>query len=186
MTKPRSIFTTTLLRDGTVLTADNGATDLFNPSTGRFTATAVLPTDTDSYAAVLLSDGRVLSIGGVRGSTSAAEIYVPATHTWQTAASLTEDRYYQPISAVLLADGRVLVAGGDSYGKTGDLWDPAAGFWTPTGPLFNARTSNFGMVRLGHGTVLLEGAASPDVFCPSEGGGGNLGTGEPARSLHPC
>src|SRR5205807_562748 len=94
MTKPRTIFPTTTLRDGTVLTADNGATDLYNPNTGQFTATATLPPDIDSYVAVLLGDGRVLSIGGVRGSTTASEIYVPATRTWQTAASLTENRYY--------------------------------------------------------------------------------------------
>jgi hypothetical protein len=185
MTKPRAIFTATLLRDGTVLTADNGTTDLYNPDTGQFSATASLPPDIDSYATVLLADGRVLSIGGVRGSTTAAEIYVPTTHTWQTAASLTAERFYAPFSAVLLADGRVLVTGGSNYEKSGDLWDPAAGFWTPTGPMFNARTSNFGLVRLTDGRVLVDGAAVPQVTCPSEGGSCTFGPVHPAEIYTP-
>jgi hypothetical protein len=174
-----------LLRDGTVLTADNGATDLYSPSTGQFTATAALPTDLDSYAAVALSDGRVLSLGGVRGSTTASEIYVPATRTWQTAASMTDDRSQQPFSAVALSDGRVLVTGGDPYGKLGEVWDPAAGFWTPTGAMFNSVTSEFGMVRLTDGRVLIDGGAKPDVTCPSEGGGCQFGPVHPAEIYTP-
>lgn len=185
MTRPRAIFTATLLVDGTVLVADYGQTDLYDPATGRFTSIAPLPPDIDAITAVRLRDGRVLSIGGSRGDTTAAEIYVPSTHTWQAAASLNWSRYYAPWGAVLLADGRVLVVGGTSSTKIAETWDPDAGFWTNTGPLFNARTRNFGLVRLNDGRVLVDGGAEPDVWCDNEGGGCEVGPTHPAEVYTP-
>ncbi len=71
------MFTATLLLDGTVLVADYGQTDLYDPASGQFTPTAPLPPDNDSITAVRLHDGRVLSVGGSHGDTTAAEIYTP-------------------------------------------------------------------------------------------------------------
>jgi Kelch motif len=178
MSEARYWFTATLLADGTVLAASAGPTDVYDPRTGAWTPTAPLPRDIDSIAAVRLRDGRVLSIGGVRGSTTAAEIYDPASRTWQTAASLNYDRYYNPFPAVLLADGRVLVAGGVSsydYGaRAAEIWDPAVGFWTLTPLMFNAR-QNPAAVLLADGRVLVEGSAEADVYCDNEGGGCEFG-----------
>jgi len=185
MTRPRAIFTATLLVDGRVLVADYGQTDLYDPATGRFTSIAPLPPDIDAITAVRLRDGRVLSIGGSRGDTTAAEIYVPSTHTWQAAASLNWSRYYAPWGAVLLADGRVLVVGGTSSTKIAETWDPDAGFWTNTGPLFNAQTRNFGLVRLNDGRVLVDGGAEPDVWCDNEGEGCEVGPTHPAEVYTP-
>jgi hypothetical protein len=168
MTKPRFVFTLTLLLDGTVLAADSLQTDVYNPTSGTFTATAPLPTDIDAISAVRLTDGRVLAVGGVRGSTTASEIYDPATRTWQAAASLSYNHYYAPWNEVLLPGGRVLVVGGNSE-PFAEVWDPAAGFWTPTGQLANARSSNFGTVVLPDGRVLVDGGAV--AYCDNEGGG---------------
>ena len=99
----------------------------------------------------------MLSVGGSHGNTTAAEICVPSTHTWRAAASLNWSRYLAPWGAVLLADGRVPVVGGNSVCTIAETWNPVAGFWTNTGALFNARTSNFGRVRLEEGRVLLDG-----------------------------
>ncbi len=174
MTRPRAIFTLTLLLDGTVLAADWGQTDLYDPATGRFTPTAPLPTDIDAVSAVRLNDGRVLVVGGVRGSTTAATIYVPGTRSWQAAASLNYSHNYAPWNEVLLADGRVLVVGG--FGcctyqpHVAEVWDPADGFWTLTGQMANARESNFGTVRLPDGRVLVDGGAIAFTYCDNEGG----------------
>jgi hypothetical protein len=185
MTRPRAVFTATLLLDGTVLVADYGQADLYDPVTGQFTPTAPLPPDIDAITAVRLRDGRVLTIGGSRGSTTAAELYVPSTRSWQPAASLNWSRYLAPWGSVLLTDGRVLVVGGSWDLKFAETWDPSAGFWTNTGALFNARTSNFGLVRLDDGRVLIDGGAEPDVWCDNEGGGCEVGPIHPAEIYTP-
>jgi hypothetical protein len=41
------------------------------------------------------------------------------------------------------------------------------------------------MVRLTDGRVLLDGAAAPDVSCPSEGGGCTFGPVHPAEIYTP-
>jgi hypothetical protein len=172
MTKPRFVFTLTQLLDGTVLAADSGPTDVYDPASGTFTATGAMPTDTDAISAVRLADGRVLAVGGVRGSTTASEIYNPGTRTWQAAASLNYDHVYAPWNEVLLADGRVLVVGGfsGSDAHIAEVWDPAAGFWTLTGQMANARGANFGTVVLTDGRVLVDGGSALETFCDNEGG----------------
>ncbi len=78
--------------------------------------------------ATLLGNGRVLVAGG--GNPSAmrsAELYDPASDRWLPAGSMAG----YGGTAVLLADGRVLNAGGG----TGDVYSPATGTWTPTGPM---------------------------------------------------
>jgi WD40 repeat protein len=170
MTKPRAVFTLTPLLDGTVLAADNLQTDLYDPTTGTFSPTAPLPTDIDATSAVRLGDGRVLAVGGARGSTTASEIYAPATRTWQPAASLNYSHTAAPWNEVLLADGRVLVVGGTST-PFAEIWDPAAGFWSTTGQMASARSANFGTVRLPDGRVLVDGGAIAVSYCDNEGGG---------------
>jgi hypothetical protein len=185
MTRPRHVFTATLLLDGTVLVADYGQSDLYDPATGQFTPTSSLPPDIDAITAVRLRDGRVLTTGGSRGSTTAAELYAPSTRSWQPAASLNWSRYLAPWASVLLNDGRVLVVGGNGYLKFAETWDPAAGFWTNTGTLFNARTSNFGLVGLPDGRVLIDGGAEPDSWCDNEGGECYVGPVHPAEIYTP-
>jgi hypothetical protein len=185
MTKPRAVFTATLLTDGTVLVADYGPTDVYDPASRQFMPTASLPRDIDSITAVRLGDGRVMAVGGARGATTAATIYDPAARTWQAAASLNWSRYLAPWGAVLLADGRLLIVGGSSYVKDAEIWDPATRFWTNTGALFNARSSNFGLVLLGDGRVLVDGGAVADVSCDNEGGGCMFGPTHPAEIYSP-
>jgi hypothetical protein len=185
MTRARSVFTATLLLDGTVLMADWGQSDLYDPATGQFTPTGALPRDINAITAVRLLDGRVLTTGGSRGNATAAEIYVPATRSWQPAASLNWHRSQAPWGSVLLADGRVLVVGGNGTLRFAETWDPAAGFWTNTGLLANARTNSFGLVRLRDGRVLVDGGAQPDVWCDNETGECNVGPLHPAEIYTP-
>ena len=62
------------------------------------------------HTATLLSDGRVLVVGGAVVPDD-ARVYEPRTATWSLAGSPGTARLYH--TATLLADGRVLVAGGE-------------------------------------------------------------------------
>jgi hypothetical protein len=119
-----------------------------------------------SHTATLLPTGKVLVVGGEGpfdppGSRplASAELYDPATGQWHATGSLSNARAFH--TATLLASGQVLVAGGltptspttDAEGpaSSAELYDPAAGTWTPAAPMLAA--------RIGHtATLLLSGA----------------------------
>ncbi|MHA3773494.1 LamG-like jellyroll fold domain-containing protein [Verrucomicrobiota bacterium sgz303538] len=84
----------------------------------------------------LLPDGNVLVTGGgvttegknVAAAVYDAELWSPATETWQTMAAMQIPRLYHG-TALLLADGRIVTAGsGDSYGgpdqTTAEFYSP--------------------------------------------------------------
>ena len=60
--------TATLLQNGQVLIAggETASAELFNPSTGAFTATGSMTVSRSGHTATLLPDGRVLIAGGVQ------------------------------------------------------------------------------------------------------------------------
>jgi hypothetical protein len=128
MLKNRAGMTATLLRDGRVLVAGGQQLDhpdlapfreaeIFDPTTGRWTATGSMATGRSSQFAIRLSDGRVLVAGGyadvagcTNNSTWRAEIWDPSTKLWSDAPHMIKPR--SDPSGVVLPDGRVLVAGG--------------------------------------------------------------------------
>ena len=156
----RDAHTATLLSDGTVLVAGGGgpvipgghtssfdllaSAELFDPSTGSWTATGSMNEARYVHTATLLRNGTVLVIGATTGS---AELYDPSTRTWTVTGSMTEAR--DIAGATLLPDGTVLVAGGySSSGPLGlgmlasaELYDPSSGTWTATGSMITARSS---------------------------------------------
>jgi hypothetical protein len=118
----RVLFTATLLPNGKVLVAGgaasdhcdglNGPAELYDPSTGQWSATGRLAAPRAGHTATLLPNGKVLVTGGDAECTvlNSAEIYDPATGSWSVTGSLNWARGGH--SATLLANGRVLVAGG--------------------------------------------------------------------------
>ena len=144
MTAARSNHTATLLPDGRVLIA-GGAwlglwrvrrvrpanAELYDPSTGTFSATANMTTPRSDHIATLLPDGRVLIVGGVHAgidpiadySRAGAELYDPVLNTFTVTANMGG----APVA--LLSDGRVLLAGS----PTSRLYDPRTGTLDLTG-----------------------------------------------------
>ncbi|HZR10159.1 MAG TPA: kelch repeat-containing protein [Myxococcales bacterium] len=119
-----------LLPDGRVLiaggnTQDDEATspplgtEIFDPASGRFTSAGDLQAPRDSHAAVTLTDGRVLVIGGrvpaeISGKQgvgiSSTEIFDPATGMWAPGPTL--DAAFYGATITMLSNGKVLVFGG--------------------------------------------------------------------------
>jgi len=173
-------YTATLLRDGNVLVA-GGATagqpekllanaELYDPTTGRWTATGSMIHPRVNHTATLLPDGRVLVAGGWNPPNpsrlevpstplDSAEIYDPQTGTWTSTESMPEPRAFH--TATRLSDGTVLVAGGASGDfsasfSSAELYDPRTGRWTSAGNMSIARNRSTATLLL-DGSVLIAG-----------------------------
>jgi hypothetical protein len=116
-----------------------------------------MATPRGGQTATLLSDGRVLVVGGFGanepGWEASAETYDPVSGRFTPSGSLTIPRRKQ--TATLLPDGRVLIAGGES-GLSGiarmfptttsdlsslasaELFDPKSGTFSLTGSMTDA------------------------------------------------
>jgi N-acetylneuraminic acid mutarotase len=150
----------------------NGPTALAQSqeSTASWTATGSLNTARHAHTATLLSDGRVLVVGGLTEAVgpsnilTSAELYDPATGTWRVTGSLNVPRYL--CSTTLLANGKVLVAGGygdrfpPSFGitDTAEIYDPATETWSMTGRLNSPRAWH--AATLQSSRVLILGGAN--------------------------
>ncbi len=127
MSVPRTDFAATLLRGGRVLFAGgyssadaSGGTrlatagDVYDPTTGTFSATGAMRLPRYRHVAAILRDGRVLIAGGLdappsSARTRAAEIFDPSTGRFESTGSLTAAR--GNTSSAVLPDGDVLVFG---------------------------------------------------------------------------
>ena len=192
----RAFHTATRLLDGRVLivggTSDGwvgadflASAEIYDPTTGRFTATGPMADKRGSHTATLLLDGRVLVTGGSTsgGTTSlaSAEVYDPTTGTFAATGPMAAARAYQ--EATLLADGRVLVSGGDPAGwiydgpflASAEVYDPTTGTFTATGSMTDTLT-NHTATLLDDGRVLIAGGydgsadlASAELYDPTNG-----------------
>jgi hypothetical protein len=125
---PRAGHTATLLKSGMVLMAggedvneiSTSKAELYNPATGKYTATGNMPSNRQEQAAVLLPSGSVLVVGGnnvtANNTTPLASCatYNPATGKWAAASTMNNARADH--TATLLHNGRVLATGGDNNG----------------------------------------------------------------------
>src|SRR2546423_1740454 len=160
----RYFHTTTLLPNGKVLVTggDDGvnyltSAELYDPTSGTWSATGSLTTARSQYTATLLPNGKVLVAGGVNnyGAFSSAELYDPANGTWSATGSLTTARGRH--TATLLPNGKVLVPGGENFSSvlnSAELYDPASGTWSATGSLSTGRAAHTATL-LPNGKVLV-------------------------------
>jgi hypothetical protein len=162
MNHGRGGHTATLLPDGRVLVVGGGAeetlleggprsatAEIYDPASGRWTATASMREARKVFTATLLPDGRVLVAGG-DADYRTAEVYDASSDRWTATTSMAEGRFGH--TATLLADGTVLVTGGCACSEPGALasaerFDPANGSWTAA--------SSMGTARIFHSATLL-------------------------------
>jgi len=184
----------TVLPDGKVLVSGSGgaldplsSAELYEPTTGSWSATGNMNGVRTGHTATLLPDGKVLVAGGAdrvgfggRNALTTAELYDPASGAWTATGNLNEARSYH--TATLLPDGRVLVVGGLNSGgislPSAELYDPSNGTWTATGRLIDARV-NHTATLLADGKVLVVGGnptpespaflASAELYDPASG-----------------
>lgn len=177
MLEPRSGHTATLLPDGRVLITGGmrrnqdfyRSAELFNPATGKFSATGGMQVARVGHVAVLLRSGKVLVAGGWigHGVTDDAELYDPATGKFTVIGHMLTKRG-RP-EATLLRDGNVLITGGgnntDGPGSSitsAEIFDVATSKFRATGSMHYARIAHTATL-LADGRVLVAGGRGSEV-----------------------
>lgn len=136
--------------------------EVYNPSTGTFTATGSLKNPVEEAAAAPLPNGDVLIAGGDDNTAIAtAQLYDPTSGTFSYTGSLSTPRL-EP-SAAPLPNGDVLVAGGDTGTNvlsSAELYNPTTGEFTPTIGSLNTGRYGASAVELPDGDVLIIGGTT--------------------------
>ncbi|MFA6977912.1 MAG: FG-GAP-like repeat-containing protein [Ignavibacteriaceae bacterium] len=193
----RYMHTATLLQSGKVLVvgglSPNGISptcELFDPTgndgQGKWLNVTSLNIARSGHTAVLLSDGKVLVVGGENASqisTSSCEIFDPSANgglgSWTITDSMSAVRNGH--KTVLLSSGKVLVTGGGS--QVSEIFDASGnGNWSNSGPMIEKRSYHTATLLM-KGKVLVAGGGSNscEIFDPN--GSEGLGTWEIASAM---
>jgi N-acetylneuraminic acid mutarotase len=168
--------------------------ELYDPVTGRWTATGALNATRAQFSVTVLLDGRLMALGGVSGANylGAMELYNPAIGAWSNAASSGIARAGH--TATLLRDGRVVVAGGANASgalASVDVYNPSGDSWASLAALPSARSQHSALL-LPNGRVLVSGGdgvstavVPPAVFHPENNSWETIGAPSVERWSHP-
>lgn len=134
--------------------------ELYDPTTGKFTATGSMNVPREGPTATLLPDGHVLILNG---GSRLAESFDPTTGQFTRLGSLLN--LSTCYTATLLPNGKVLVVGTNQPGIGAELFDPAGGdsvavsLPLPAGAASADDTDNIQIetaTRLGDGRALVQ------------------------------
>ena len=136
------------------------SSELYDPSTDRWTVTGRLNIARGDHASTRLQNGQILVTGGADGTVdiTSCELYDPNTGLWTVTGNLLESHSYH--TATLLTDGTVLVVGGGMNLNSTELYDPGLRTWTYSTPLAVGRYSHSATL-LPNGKVLVMGGFNP-------------------------
>jgi N-acetylneuraminic acid mutarotase/ribosomal 50S subunit-recycling heat shock protein len=172
MATARTKHTATLLADGTVLVIGGGGAGagspslteaaIYDPTLDSWTTAGNMANARQSHTAALLSNGKVVVIGGSSATAmNSVEMYDPATNTWTPLASMATARSGH--TATVLPNGKILVAGGDSSNgqtrSTAEIYDPVANTWSATPDLLYLHQGHTATL-LQNGAVLIVGGSA--------------------------
>jgi hypothetical protein len=149
-----------------------------------------LNTERRGHTATLLTDGKVIVVGGenASGFVIAAEVFDPSTGGFSISGNLSTPRADH--TATRLSDGRVLIAGG--RGELGplsstEIFDPASGTFS-NGPDMNSTRCGQSATALSDGRIVFAGgdaSGSVEIYDPQTNAftsaAANLGT---PRAFH--
>lgn len=121
------------------------------------------------HTATVLSDGRVLIVGGrstgaIPAPVATVTIFDPATNTWTPKASMSVARFEH--AATRLGNGRVLVTGGRNIGgylNSCEIYDPLTNIWASAAPMNNQRAQHTSTLLL-NGKVLVAGGHNNGTY----------------------
>jgi N-acetylneuraminic acid mutarotase len=185
MVEARAGHTATTLADGRILLAGgygrdyvaSNTAEIYDPATGKFTATGNLNDGRYGHTATLLRNGTVLIAGGSSSITgnalASAEIYDPKRGTFTLTANLNVARSAH--SATLLGDGEVLIAGGADYDSNGpslefldsaELYHPLTHHFSELRAKMAAPSSQQAAILMKNGRVLMVGGFDSNTCCP--------------------
>ena len=150
----------------------------------RITSTGEMTASRAAHTSTLLSDGRVLIVGGCTNhgcdpgrDANTAELYDPLTGQFSRIGKMHGDRASEH-TATLLSDGNVLIAGGWRNRRptsSSDLYDPVERRFEK-GASMAVRRASHTATRLLDGRVLLIGGydgsnalASAEIYDPAKG-----------------
>lgn len=181
--------------DTTSQWANTNNCELYNPATGSSTLTGPMNDSHFAGAAMMLTNGQVLIVGGENNGQypiAGAELYDSSSGAWTITGSLQQRR--TSFAGTMLPDGKVLVVGGYDGGGAGDLasaeiYDPHTEIWTNAAPMNFAADSQTATL-LPDGTVLVAGGSNNGsltnaiLYNPANNTWTNTGSLNDARAGH--
>lgn len=193
MMAARSGHTSTVLADGRVLLVGGmsgekpvnasyigrtptSSCEIYDPNTATWMPATAMGTARANHTATLLSNGKVVVIGGSsngtdNGALSSGEVYNPVTNTWTAIASIPAGPRWKHV-ALLVASGDILVTAGkttdSTYLASTYTYTPGTDTWSAAlGAIGTARANAMGMV-LNNGDVIIAGGENGSPLSSDE------------------